>query len=359
MNDLADQIMDEARAAIGEALSDIKKPKAAKQKADGQIGDGGAPLAAMASGAVDAAVPVPVPEGSDGIAFENDQLEFSNPATVGQVAAFYRSALKAAGWKEEKTPINNPNMAVLQFEKSGMGAQFTIMRMGDQTQVTGTGEAFSQEPQSAASDEGPRNAITADQLEADEAAGLPVPKQSMSKGSEKSMFRVSALADVEAPMEAVLGFYRRELGKRTDWKMQSEATNTSGSARLQFETPEGPALLTLTEKSGTTSAVLLVRKQKEAQASGLMPKPGQVRILIGNILEKNAQISLAKKTIPVGAGKGSKAPDGPMLEIAPGTYDVTVKSPGMSARPEKITVGSDEIWGLMIGPGGILPLQMY
>ena len=196
-------------------------------------------------------------------------------------------------------------------------------------------------------------------LEADEAAGLPVPKQSTSKGSEKTMFRVSALADVNAPLQAVLGFYRRELGKRNDWQMQNETTDTSGSARIQFATPEGPAILTLTEKSGTTSVVLLVRKQKAAQASGLMPKPGQVKLLIGNILEKDAKLSLAKKTIKVGAGKGAKEPDGPSLEIKPGSYDVNVSAPGVSAPPEKITVGGDEIWGLIIGPGGVLPIQMY
>ncbi|MCB1484475.1 MAG: hypothetical protein KDJ17_06240 [Hyphomicrobiaceae bacterium] len=90
-----------------------------------------------------------------------------------------------------------------------------------------------------------------------------------------------------------------------------------------------------------------------------MPKPGQVRILIGNILEKDAEILLAKKTIKVGAGKGAKAPDGPTLEIKPGSYAVNVKSPGLNASPETITVGADEIWGLMIGPGGILALPMY
>lgn len=363
MKDLANKIMDEANSAIGEALSGIKKPASGAEKnpLDTETAH---PLVAMPSEAVDAAIPVPLPEGSEDIDFNDEQLEFSNAASVARVAAFYRSSLKKTGWKERKTPINKPNMAVLQFDKAGASAELTIMRMGDHTQVTGSGAAFSaakakpesEEPESQAS---AQNSLTADQLEVDEAAGLPVPRQSASKGSEKTMFRVSALADVEAPLPAVLGFYRRELGKRPDWQMQKEATDTSGSARIEFSTPEGPAVLTLTEKSGRTSATLLVRKQKEAQASGLMPKAGQVRILIGNVLEKNAQIFLAQKTIDVGAGKGAKAPDGPMLEIKPGTYVVSVKSAGLSAPPETISVGSDEIWGLIIGPGGILPLQMY
>ncbi|MCB1503924.1 MAG: hypothetical protein KDJ47_03015 [Hyphomicrobiaceae bacterium] len=367
MKSLADDIMKEAQAAIGEALRGIKKPDAAKKKGHTAEADSGTPLSVMQPGDTDPAAPVPLPEGSEGIEIDNGQLEFTNSASVARVAAFYRSTMKGAGWKERKTPINQPNMVVLEFDKSGSSAQMTIMRMGDHTQVTATGSAIktaeqkpdANEPQSESTTGQAGKEITADQLEADEAAGLPVPKQSTSKGSEKTMFRVSALADVNAPLQAVLGFYRRELGKRNDWQMQNETTDTSGSARIQFATPEGPAILTLTEKSGTTSVVLLVRKQKAAQASGLMPKPGQVKLLIGNILEKDAKLSLAKKTIKVGAGKGAKEPDGPSLEIKPGSYDVNVSAPGVSAPPEKITVGGDEIWGLIIGPGGVLPIQMY
>lgn len=364
---LADEIMKQARSAIGDALSGIKSPPAGKGKSEPAATDHGAPLRAMMPGEVDASLPVPLPEGSENIDSDNGQLEFSNSASVAQVAAFYRSSLNGAGWKERKTPINKPNMVVVEFDKAGANALLTIMRMGDHTQVTATGSAFKAaraeadrpDPQAQTSQSGAEASLSADQLEADEAAGLPVPKQSSSKGSEKSMFRVSAMAEVSAPLQAVLGFYRRELGKRSDWRMQSEATDTSGSARIQYATPEGPALLTLAEKSGTTSAVLLVRKQKEAQASGLMPKAGQVRILIGNVLEKDAQVSLASKTIKVGAGKGAKGADGPMLEIKPGTYTVSVKSAGLDLPPETITVVGDEIWGLMIGPGGVLPLPMY
>lgn len=366
VDDLMGQIMNEARSAIGDALKDVKTPNAGKSKSD--RAEAGAPLAAMSSSDADAAIPVPLPEGSENVAFDNDELAFQNPASVAQVADFYRSKLKGAGWKEHKTPINKPNMVVLNFEKAGSGADFTIMRMGDHTQVTGTGTAFEvakSEPangdaaEDASSTGGGGSSITADQLEADEAAGLPVPKQSTSKGSEKSMFRVSALADVEAPLQAVLGFYRRELGKRSDWQQQNEDKDSTGATRVRYATPEGPAVLTLSEKSHVTSVVLLVRKQKEAQASGLMPKPGQVRILIGNVLDKDAKISFGKTSVTVGAGKGAEAPDGPTLEVKPGTYTVTVQSKGLSAPPETISVAGDEIWGLMIGPGGILPLPMY
>ena len=99
---LADDIMQEARAAIGEALRGIKEPpfKSGKSKVGVEQADAGAPLAAMRPGEAEADLPVPLPEGSENISHDDGQLEFSNTASVSQVAAFYRSALKAAGWKD-------------------------------------------------------------------------------------------------------------------------------------------------------------------------------------------------------------------------------------------------------------------
>lgn len=76
-------------------------------------------------------------------------------------------------------------------------------------------------------------------------------------------------------------------------------------------------------------------------------------------------ITIAGKTIKVPAGAGSKGPDGPTLDVAPGKYAYKLKGSGKlkgagGAGPnDPVEVGADEIWGLMIGPGGVLPVQMY
>jgi hypothetical protein len=33
--------------------------------------------------------------------------------------------------------------------------------------------------------------------------------------------------------------------------------------------------------------------------------------------------------------------------------------PGYPAQPDDVQIGVDETWGLLIGPGGALPGQMY
>jgi hypothetical protein len=78
-----------------------------------------------------------------------------------------------------------------------------------------------------------------------------------------------------------------------------------------------------------------------------------------HILDKEAVITIAGKTIKVPAGAGSKGPDGPTLDVAPGKYPYKLKGAGSAGSNDPVEVGADEIWGLMIGPGGVLPLQMY
>ena len=64
---------------------------------------------------------------------------------------------------------------------------------------------------------------SAEDLEAEESGGLPVPKRhTMSEGT-KTPFRRERQASVPLELTDVLGFYRRELGK-LNWKEESKGT---------------------------------------------------------------------------------------------------------------------------------------
>ena len=99
-----------------------------------------APLRARA----DNTSPVPLPETADNVQFkeDGDGLEFDSSSSVKALAAFYRGALKAQGWRETPSVINNPNMAVLEFSKAGKNLSFTMMQMGPKVNVTGDGSGF-------------------------------------------------------------------------------------------------------------------------------------------------------------------------------------------------------------------------
>jgi hypothetical protein len=195
-------------------------------------------------------------------------------------------------------------------------------------------------------------------LTVEEKYGLPVPGPASLSGSEKSLYRYSAHASVKASVDTMLAFYRREIGK-LDWKEQPGATVTANQAEIAYTTPQGPAVLKIVRKDGETFSTLLVRKQEEARKDGMLPRAGQTKILFGNILEKEVVLTVDKTKVKIAAGLGGKKPDGPMLDLTPGKHKYSVKLPGQPALTEEFEVADGDIWALMVGPGGVLPVQMY
>ena len=160
-------------------------------------------------------------------------------------------------------------------------------------------------------------------------------------------------------LTAVLGFYRRELGKR-DWKEEAKgAVIAADRASVTFATPDGAAVLKLGRKDKETTVSLAVRNPAAATKAGVMPKPGQVKVVFGNMTELEAVVTIAGKTVKIAAGIGVKKPDGPTLDLKPGKYKVTLKLAGKPAQGDDVDVGADEAWGLMAGPGGVLALNVY
>ena len=307
--------------------------------------------------AADDKTPVPVPDGAEDVEFDGTEgkLEFTSGASPAAMADFYRAAMKRQGWESHSSVINNPNMVVLDFAKAGKSVSFTIMRMGSKTNVSADGSGL--KVASAKSAEAPAPA-SAEDLEAEESGNLPVPKRrTMSEGTT-TPFRHELKASVPLALTDVLGFYRRELGKR-NWKENNGAIVASDKAVIAYTAPDGPAVLKLTRKDDATSVSLVVKNPAAVSKAGIMPKPGQAKVLFGNINPAEAAITFNGKTIKVAAGAGTKAPDGPSLDLPPGKYKYSIKLPGQPAQSEEVEIAADETWGLMIGPGGVLALQAY
>jgi hypothetical protein len=92
----------------------------------------------------------------------------------------------------------------------------------------------------------------------------------------------------------------------------------------------------------------------------VLPPEGKAKVVLGNLSDRDASIVIDGKTIKVAAGVGAgKTPDGPTLELKPGKYRYVLKVPGKPNASEELIVAANETWGLLAGPGGILPLQVY
>ena len=327
------------------------------------------PLRALA----DSSTPVPLPENAENVKFDgaDGRLEFNSSSSVKAVAAFYRGSLKSQGWKERPSVINQPNMVVMEFSKGNKALSFTAMQMGPKVRVSADGSGLVMANATAApgsTSTGPAGKAVVETLEADPDSALPVPKQRTmtSIGTAKmpgsdAPFRRELEASVPAELNTVLVFYRSELGKR-GWQETAEgAVVKPDQAQLAFTSPDGPATLKLGRKNAETSINLAQKYPAAAAKADVVPKPGQSKLLFGNIGKSDATVSINKQTIKIAAGAGGpQSPKPPMIDLPPGKYQYALRIAGGPARNNQIEIGAGDTWGVMIGPGGdVLPLQMY
>ena len=335
-----------------------------------------APLRALA----DSATPVPLPENAENVKFDgaDGRLGFNSASSVKAVAAFYRGSLKSQGWKEQPSVINQANMVVMEFSKGGKALSLTAMQMGPKVKVSADGSglvmanakmaakaggAGAQPPMNRAPKAAPTRLSKPNPIRA-----LPVPKQRTMRsigtgkmpGSD-APFRRELEASVPATLNSVLAFYRSELGKR-GWQETAEgAIVKPDQAQLAFTSPDGPATLKLGRSNGETSVNLAQKYPAAAAKADVVPKPGQSKLMFGNIGKSEATVSINKQTIKIAAGAGGpQSPRPPMIDLPPGKYHYSLKIAGGPARNNQIEIGAGDTWGVMIAPSGdVLPLQMY
>ncbi|MET3842531.1 hypothetical protein [Bradyrhizobium sp. OAE829] len=364
--------MKEAVLAAARAKKEADAAQAAK------LAD--APLRALA----DNSKPVPLPENAEEVQFEGakGRIDFYSPSSVRAVAAFYREALQAQGWKEKPSVINDPRMVVMEFSKSGNAMSFTVMQMGPRAKIMASGSGLvtadarmaakpvAAAPAQASNAAGAKAAaVQVLEADADPDAPFPVPKQHSAMSTSASgnlpgsdaRFRRQLDASIPAELDAVLAFYRRELGKRR-WKESAErAVVQADRVQLAFTSPDGPAMLKLGRSQDETSVILSQKYPDVAAKADLVPKPGQAKLMFGNIGGSEAAVTINKQTIKVAAGAGGlQSPKPPILELPPGKYRYSVKVAGRPARNDTIEVTADDGWSLIIPPSGeALSLQMY
>src|SRR5262249_41087152 len=111
-------------------------------------------------------------------------------------------------------------------------------------------------------------------------AGLPLPAGWDLMTAKNSSLIRSGHVETTLDLAPVAGFYRATLGQR-GWTENHGAVITHDRIEIAFTTSYGPATLRLTRQDNKTIADLSLRKSGDAMA-GIPPKPGQVRLMLGN-----------------------------------------------------------------------------
>jgi len=197
---------------------------------------------------------------------------------------------------------------------------------------------------------------------------LPRPRPWLLTTGQKSRFIESVHVETPLDLAAVLDFYRVALSKR-GWTEKDGAVVEPDRAVIAFTTSDGPALLRLTHQDDRTIADLSLRKPAAADAD-LLPRPGQVRLRLGNATDEETVITINEQTIKFAARAGKnltddpeterKSPDSQEIDLPPGKYKVTLKIASGAAQNHEFEVAAGETWGLLAGPDGVpLPVHLY
>uniref|UniRef100_UPI0030C6B978 hypothetical protein n=1 Tax=Bradyrhizobium sp. TM233 TaxID=2599801 RepID=UPI0030C6B978 len=197
---------------------------------------------------------------------------------------------------------------------------------------------------------------------ADPDADMPVPKQHSSSSSNTTHvtgieipLRVGLEAHVQAPLTAVLAFYRTELAKR-GWQEKPDGTVVAADhAQLAFVSPKGPATLKLGRAKDETIVELVQRNTEAVAKANFLPMPGRARLIFGYLAPGVASLAINDQTIKIAGGENHPQ----TLDLPPGTYSYQLVVSGHTLRTNTITVAAGETWSLQLGDDDRKPDQIY
>jgi len=162
-------------------------------------------------------------------------------------------------------------------------------------------------------------------------------------------------------IEALVELYETELPKQ-GWEFIGHSI-AGPEAHLYFEGADGQEFFVDLKSEGSLTGVELVIRNPAAAAEigVVMPPDGQGRVYFGSIVEEEVTITVDGQDFTLPPGDMMETLEGAQyIDLSPGAYTVTADIPGMDeAASEAVEVGDGEVWTILAGPGGLLPMQMY
>jgi hypothetical protein len=315
---------------------------------------------------------LPLPTDAQEVTYDTElqEVTFTSTSNIDKLVEFYRQALPAQGWTEDDMiGLVDPSVAALEFAQGDASLSLTMLNFGagENTEVTmsvsgllatapDSGETTTEET------EGTTGSGDTGELTAEDKDGLPVPDNYENFSDENSPYRRSILTDSPANLKTVLEFYERELSARGWRALPSTVGATDTEATQLYENEEGQLDLRLTQNAaGGTDINLVVKMVAAAKKAEILPPSGQARIYFGNLMEEQVVFKINQKEVKVEVQEPTQnSMEGvPFMDLPPGKHDFTLTIPGEAPSNDQLEVGPDEVWGLIAGPGGAFPLQLY
>ena len=128
---------------------------------------------------------------------------------------------------------------------------------------------------------------------------------------------------------------------------------------MSFTSSDGPAVLKLDRKDGETAVSLVVRNPDAATKAGMMPKPGQAKLLLGNALPAEAAVTIDNKTVKVAGGAERKVRAARRSIFLPANIRIRSRCRTSPSSATTLKSAPAKPGGLLIGPGGAMQMQVY
>lgn len=322
---------------------------------------------------------IPLPDDADDVEYDADdeEIRFQSPTAIKKLAKFYRDGLAESGWDEGDIAVVTAQVATFEMtHESGAELSFMMVNtgLGDGTEVTistdglGYGESAEPEPGDTAADEADAPAEempaeagddAAEPLTAEDREGLPTPSDAQGYSQERTPFRRVLTSRSPSSLPRLVEFYRTELTK-AGWQEETpDAAPTETAWQSEFSGPEGRLVAKLSRGDEGTEIELAVKNATAAKQAGILPAAGKAKVMFANQGDAPVKVTFGGKPFTVKPGVGTRKPDGPNFDVAPGKYTVQVQVGNRPTVSEKVEVGPDQAWGVMILDGEILALQAY
>jgi len=303
---------------------------------------------------------VPVPDDASEVDRNSDieMITYRSDLDPAAVQDFYRKALSEQGWEmDDEDSFLVEGVGSLTFANGDDEFRIAIQdgRPDSRTRMIVMGEgvkwASSEwDDLEGGPDEAPAEA---GELVANGQYDLPVPTDCESVTQTGTPFRSTVDAEIRRPLADVVAFYRRELPKGGWTDVVAEEETPGESLRLDLDGASGPLRVELRKKRKDTLIHMVTRDTDAARKAGVLPEPGQARLLLGNTHDVEATIVVDAEERRVAAGTGAADPSAALaLTIPPGSHEVTIKLAGEADQTETLEIGADETWAVMVLPTG-------
>lgn len=187
-------------------------------------------------------------------------------------------------------------------------------------------------------------------LNSDPSYAYPVPADATDVESQSGPYRATISGKVNVELSVLVAFYQAQL-EEDGWKLNpndTTSTNKRPASRLAAQRDGEVITIDLQQSQQLATFHLEARDEAQAKKDGMLAKPGQGRVVLGNGTAAEIVVVIDGKEHHVDAGVGGRDPaDAVKLDLAPGKHVVVIRVGGVAVRTENIELQAGATWGFV------------